>query len=210
VTPEGDQMVLVHSVYRHRALAGIEQRLKEADDFDWDETVEPAADGSRQIVWVETGPGAADVPAPLGRRILATVTLTPATLEIDTMSRERLRACRRRLEQLVGDRIRYRGTETQRPARALREPPPPDEAEAFVPPPELVAQLEEQMLRRWLDESIPALGGMTPREAAETEEGRRHLMDLFDYMARDQEEREMPPGMFSPDYSKAKAMLGLE
>jgi len=66
------------------------------------------------------------------------------------------------------------------------------------------------MIRQWLDESIPALGGLTPREAAQSAEGRELLEDLFDYMARDQARRKMPPGMFSPDYRKAKKMLGLE
>jgi hypothetical protein len=102
------------------------------------------------------------------------------------------------------------GTKTKTPEQALREPPPPAEQEPFVPPPEMIAELEDRMIRQWLDESIPALGGLTPREAVKTPEGRQLLLDLFDYLARDQERKEMPPGMFSPDYAKAKEILGLE
>jgi hypothetical protein len=35
----------------------------------------------------------------------------------------------------------------------------------LILPPDTLAEMEEQMLRQWLDESIPALGGLTPREA---------------------------------------------
>jgi hypothetical protein len=66
------------------------------------------------------------------------------------------------------------------------------------------------MIRQWLEESIPALGGLTPREAVRTAKGRKLLVALFEYIERQQEEHPPPPGMFSPDYRKAKKMLGME
>jgi len=191
-------------------LAEIRDRLREADDFDWDESLEPGPDGSFQVVWLETDADAPRLPEPLSRRILATLSLTPTTLEVETISRRRRRACRRRLESLLGDRIQLVGMETKAAEQALREPRPQPEPEPLELPPEAIAELEERMIRQWLDESIPALGGLTPREAAKTPEGREMLEDLFDYIARDQAGRQMPPGMFSPDYRKARKMLGLE
>ena len=210
LTPEGDTMVFASALYRHDALDEIRDRLRKADDFDWDESLEPGPDGSFQVIWLETGPDTPSLPDPLSRRILATLTLTPATLEVETISRRRRRACLRRLEALLGDHIDLLGVETKAVDQALREPAPQAGPEPPELPPEFVAEMEERMIRQWLDESIPALGGLTPREAAKTPEGRRLLQDLLDYMARDQEGREMPPGMFSPDYRKAKKMLGLE
>jgi len=35
----------------------------------------------------------------------------------------------------------------------------------LILPPDTLAEMEEQMLRQWLDESIPAVGDLTPREA---------------------------------------------
>ena len=32
----------------------------------------------------------------------------------------------------------------------------------LILPPDTLAEMEEQMLRQWLDESIPALGGLKP------------------------------------------------
>jgi hypothetical protein len=203
-------MVFASALYRHDALAEIRDRLQTADDFDRDESLEPGPDGSCQVTWLETEPDAPSLPDPLSQRILATLTLTPATLEVNTISRRRRRACRRRLEELLGDRIHFVRMETKAVDQALLETAPRPEPEPLELPPEFIAEMEQRMLRQWLDESIPALGGLTPREAAKTPEGRQRLLDLFDYIARDQERREMPPGMFSPDYSKAKKMLGLE
>ncbi len=207
VTPEGDALVLARALYHHRALAEISQRLREADDFGWDESLEPDAEGSIQLAWYET-PRTAGPPDHFGRRILAILTLTPTTLEVETMSRPRRRACRRRLAELLGDRIQLVkvGTKTIEEALAqpLLEPEPPEL------PPEVVAEMEDRMLRQWIEEPIPALAGMTPREAAKSAMGRKMLDDLFDYIARQQASTDLPPGMFSPDYRKAKKLLRLE
>jgi hypothetical protein len=210
VTPEGDSLVFAGALYNHNALDEIRLRLREADDFDWEESLEPGPGGRFQVTWLETEPDKPSLPDPLSRRILATLTLTPATLEVETISRRRRRACQRRLEALLGDHIQLVGMETKAVDQALREPAPQSEPEPLDLPPEFIAEMEERMIRQWLEESIPALGGLTPREAVKTPEGRQRLLDLFDYISRDQERREMPPGMFSPDYRKAKEMLGLE
>ena len=94
--------------------------------------------------------------------------------------------------------------------QAIAQEPPADAPEPLILPPEAIADLEERMLRQWVDESIPALGGMTPRQAVRTPEGRQRVLDLLDYIERQQASHPPPPGMFSPDYRKVKKMLGLE
>lgn len=66
------------------------------------------------------------------------------------------------------------------------------------------------MLRQWIDDSIPALGGLTPRQAVKTPEGRRQVLTLFEDSVEMQERVARTPGMFAPDYRKVKKMLGLE
>ncbi len=210
MTPEGDPLVFANAAYSHTASDEVRRILGQAEDFDLDSELQPAPDGSIQFSWFETRPHATPLAEPLSRRILATLTLTPTTLKIETISRRRRRACRRRLEALLGERIYLASVETKPIGDALREPGSGPEPEPFILPPEAIAELEERMIRQWLDESIPALGGLTPRQAAKTPEGRQRLLALFDYIARRQEQSEMPPGMFSPDYRKAKRMLGLD
>jgi len=212
VTPEGDALAFASAQYEHAAAEEIRQIMEQADDFGIEEEG-PEPDGSFEFPWFETRAQASGQPPPLGRRVLAQLTLTPTTLEIEAMSQQRLDDCRRRLEQLLGDRIRLVATETKSADQALREPGPraePKESARQVPPPEVIAELEEKMLRQWIDESIPALGGLTPREAIKTPEGRRQVLDLIDYAVQMQKRMPKTPGTFAPDYRKVKKMLGLE
>jgi hypothetical protein len=209
-TPEGDPMVFAIATYRNSAPDEVRRLLTQAADFDLNDELVPEADGSLEFPWLETRSGAPRFPEPMGQRVLALLTLTPATLRVGTFSMERLAGCQRRLEELLGDRIELEDVDFQPVESVLRRPVAGPEPELAVPPPEVVAEIEEKMILQWLDESIPALDGLTPREAARTPEGRQKLLALFDYIDRQQARLERPPGMFSPDYNKAKKMLGLE
>jgi hypothetical protein len=210
VTPEGDPLVLASVDYAHDAPEEIRRILSQAPDFGLDDDIQASPDGSIGFPWYEMDPGASPLAEPLDRRILATLTLTPTTLRVETLSRRRRRRVRRRLQGLLGDHIQLIGMESQTVVQVLEEPALEPAPEPLVLPPEAIAELEERMIRQWLDESIPALGGQTPREAVKTAEGRQRLLALFDYIDRQQERASNLPGMFSPDYRKAKKMLGLE
>jgi len=210
-TPEGDDFVFAKATYQHAAPEQIRQVLQRADDFGIDDELQPDPAGSYNFPWLETTPKRSR-PVPIGQRVLAQLTLTPTTLEIDAMSLRRLNACRRRLERLLGDRIRLVGTEVkdmeQAPPRTRGPRPEPEEP--FVPPPEMIAEIEEKMLRQWIDDSIPALGGLTPRQAVRTPEGRQQVLELIEHAGRMQRKMPKTPGVFAPDYRKVKKMLGLE
>lgn len=73
------------------------------------------------------------------------------------------------------------------------------------PDQDLEAQVESEMANyyeKWLDESIPALSGKTPREAVRTAAGRRELELLFQYI------RTQPSTMPFPE-QKIRRQLGL-
>ena len=211
VTPEGDALVFTNAHYQHAALEEIRQILEQAGDFGTDDDLEPEPDGSLHFAWFETRPEARSLHAPIGKRVLASLTLTPTTLEVEAMSRQRLDDCCQRLEQLLGDRIHLVGTKAKSVSQALRESKPRTEPkEPVMPPPEVIAEIEERMLRQWIDDSIPALGGLTPREAVKTPEGRKRVLELIDEAGRIQERIKTTPGAFAPDYRKVKKMLGLE
>lgn len=214
-TPEGDDVVFASARYRHEALRDIVAILGALDDFGLKDQLEEEsgaatqAEGTFEFPWYETRPGAPK-PVAIGRRVLAHVTLTPETLAVEAPSHRRLADCRERLEGVLGDRIRLVETRALSPEEALRERPPTEPAEFILPPPEVLEQFEEHALKQWVDDSIPALGGRTPREAAKTPEGREELLALIDYMTEMTEARSHLPGAFSPDYRKVKKMLGLE
>jgi hypothetical protein len=216
-TPEGDKIVLTSAHYRHAAMEDILSVLQQADDFGLEDDLEPESDaearaaGPIDFPWYETRSGAPKPFAPIGRRVLANLTLTPTTLEVQAMSQRRLDDCHRRLGQLLGERIQRVRTQAKDVDRALRERKPRAALqEPAMPPPEVIAELEEQMLRQWIDDSIPALGGLTPREAVKTPEGRRQVLELIEHSVQLQTMMPKTPGTFAPDYRKVKKMLGLE
>ncbi len=212
VTPEGDAFAFTNAHYQHAALDDILQILKQIDEFQADnEDGEPEPDGSFHFARFETRPGAHSAPI-IGQRVLAHLAVTATTLKVDTMSRQRLDDCCQLLEQLLGDRIHLVEIEEEGVDDVFSESKPRSEPEEpFIPPPEMIAELEEKMLRHWIDDSIPALGGMTPREAIKTPQGRKQVLELLDYIAgRQKMASQAPGGMFAPDYRKVKKMLGLE
>lgn len=210
VTPEGDTLTFTSAHFEHNALAEIRAILQNADDFGLDEDLEIEPDGSLQFPWYESSSDA-NTFQPIGRRVLATLFLTPDTLKVEAMSERRVNNCCRRLEELLGDHIRFVETTTKSVDEALQESEPPSTPEEPPDiPPEVIAEFEDRMLRQWIDESIPALGGKTPREAVKTPEGRRQVLALIEDAAQMQKRIKKTPGTFAPDYRKVKKMLGLE
>ena len=206
VTPEGAPLVFASARYRHADPDGIRQVLSATEDFDAPGPDEAASE-KETFSWLQGGSEAGLFGPTLGRRILASLTLTPMTLEIEAMSNERLANCRKRLESLLGERIRVEAVSARGAAQALRAPRPKP-AEPFLPPPELVAQIEEALLKKWISEPIPALGGLTPLQAVKTPAGRQRVLDLI-ADAEPIQRAYKGPG-FAPDYRKAKKLLGLE
>jgi hypothetical protein len=218
VTPEGDPLLFVRARYRLGDRPGdersrvdeIAQLLNRAPDFGEGNEVDVApGEKALQFPWYETDAGAKPLQEPMDRRVLAMLTLTDEGLEIETMSQQRMDRCRRRLEGLLGTRVELVETRTKTVAEVLAEPPSGDAQEQVALPPEVVAEMEERMLRQWLDASIPALDGMTPWEAARTPEGRQMLEDLFEYIERRYPRDRRPPGTLAPDYRKARELLGM-
>ena len=210
VTPEGDAFAFTNAHYQHDALEDILQILKQTNEFQADdEDGEPEPDGSFHFARFETRPEARGTL--IGQRVLAHLTVTATTLKVDTMSRQRLDDCCQLLGQLLGDRIRLVEIEEEGLDDVFSESEPSSESEEpLILPPEMIADLEDKMLRQWINDSIPALGGMTPREAVKTPEGREQVLELLEYIAGRQQETPKAPGMFAPDYRKVKKMLGLE
>ena len=71
---------------------------------------------------------------------------------------------------------------------------------------EIVAQVIREKEVAWLDESIPALGGLTPREAADDPTRREDLLALLVEFER----RDLPgTGFTSFNAERLRALLGL-
>jgi hypothetical protein len=103
-------------------------------------------------------------------------------LDIEAVSHRRLTD--KHLAQLVGGLGQFVDIQVKDMDEALRESSPAELVEPYVLPLEVVAELEEKMLCQWIDESVPALDGLTPRDAVKTSEGRQQVLDLIEYSAQ--------------------------
>lgn len=117
--------------------------------------------GVAEAVWMPQD--GADSP----RRVMASLECDRGTLTLRTLSRERAQLARSRLHELLGPlavRSEHYGEPGALPLPADRsgEAAGPIDLDAI---PELAAW-RDQKDREWLDQEIPALEGLTPRQAA--------------------------------------------
>jgi hypothetical protein len=140
----------------------------------------------------------------IGRAVVGQSRLT-----LETNSTRRADTLKERVEAGLGDLVRHRLREHS-DVEALLKSRPPAEGRAEVPQsPEvqaLVRDIKEKHMDQWLDEHIPALDGLTPREAAAKPETRAKL----DLLMRDIEHKEarLPEGE-RYDVSRLRQALGL-
>ncbi len=135
-------------------------------------------------------------------------------LTLETNSERRARALRQRVEAGLGSLVRHRIREhlgMEALVRQSREKPSPrsQEEEAFQNSPEARAALrefKEKHMAAWVDEEIPALGGLTPREATARPATRSRL----DLLLREMENHESAlPVEERFDYGRLREELGL-
>jgi hypothetical protein len=142
--------------------------------------------------------------------LLGTLTLSRGRLVLSVNSRARLsrlmELLQPRMAGLLGP-VKISSTE----AELLSEAGPP----AGRPRPrpgkverELMARHLEVYYRNWLDEPVPALGGRTPRAAAQDFEGRQQLVSLLRYMENMQ--ARAPSEALRYDFRKLWRALGIE
>lgn len=149
--------------------------------------------------------------------IIGAITITGTTLTIQTNSVKRANELKAAVERACGNNVRYRLRSAESMdalrERAMTSPPPRNgmfTSESEMPPE--VRDAMRQMLAKfsaaWPDEPIPALGGVTPRHAAQDPKLRPRLVALL----KDMESRGPMPGMgagMAMDIAAIRRELGL-
>jgi SEC-C motif-containing protein len=201
VTAEGDPLVFARATFDVRDWDTLRAALAGHPDLEREE-----GDGEA-YAWLED--------APEFRRGLGRFVLKGDRLVFETQSRNRVERGRRFLESLAGDAVRFRLVRYEDPERAVQRVGAStrrQQAEEEVPPEvqaQVVGEFYEQHYRGWLDQTIPALGNRTPREAARLKRVRPKLVDLlqeFENMSA----RQRLAGKPAYDFGWMWAELGLE
>jgi len=156
-------------------------------------------------------------------RSFGQVELKGERLTFRTQSKERLERGKKEIERLLGGLASHRADSFQDLESSLREGRLPGFGASYgegktpdhvveKPPPEHVRQAMEGFLERlyagWLDQPLPYLDDLTPREAAKTPEGREKLQRLLkDYENRAEKDRQQGKPVF--DFSRFRRELDL-
>ncbi len=179
----------------------------------------PERDGTgtraRDVVAVQRAPTASAVN--MESVIIGTITITGTSLTIETNSVKRANELKAAVERACGSNVRYRlRSEESMDAlrqRAASSPPSMNgmlTSESEMPPEvrEAMRQMMAKFNAAWPDEQIPALGGVTPRRAAQDPKLRPRLVALL----KDMESRGPVPGMgagMAMDIAAIRRELGL-
>ena len=163
--------------------------------------------GEAVISFVQEGNAMGLLPSTLvGRAILGL-----RALRLETNSRKRADRLRRLVSERLGATVTFKVRQHADPVAALRtrkagqpsaplEPTPPELLEAM-------RRIQEEFHTRWLDVEVPALGGLTPREAARRGGAARRKIDLLLAEFENAEARRPAEERF--DVAKLHQALGL-
>jgi SEC-C motif len=178
-TAEGDELVFAKVVFDVRDHEALGRALAGHPDLDRQD------DGS--YAWFEPGG------TPEFRRGLGAFVLDGRRAVLETTSRARAERGRAFLESLAGDAVRFRATSLESVEQAMARRPSRPAREVDEIPLEVQAEVVhafyDRHYRGWLDTSLPALKGRTPRAAAASKTGKAQvvalLKDLESHAARD-------------------------
>ena len=137
------------------------------------------------------------------------VDLLARELRLETNSLERADMLRERLASLLGGLIRFANQKVKDMETLMSERPRSGGRSSELAGPEAAALLREFKERHyasWPDEAIPALGGLSPREAAQSPSHRAELVLLLKEM-EEQESREEVERRF--DFARIRRELGI-
>lgn len=206
VTTEGEKFVLMEIHFRIRDEAGLRKRLSTLRSFQYDE---------RDESWTWLKAKSRKYPeAP--RSVLGHFRIKGDRLVAETNSEERARKLRAKLKGYLRDLIAYEKTLYQDPFDFPERSPEEIDAREKASKelnalPEvqeaLKKHLEHHYLTVWPKTKIPALGGLSPLQAAKSEKGRAKLAALIDDLERSQ--NNPASGMPKIDIDKLRKLCGL-
>ena len=148
--------------------------------------------------------------------VLGEIEIDGTRLVANFNSAERAARFREVVEECLGEDARYEGAEVQSLEEAMREQPatdaPPERGEGpdLSESPEVRERIREMMhahYERWLDEEIPALGGLSPLKAVQNPAGREKVEALIDDIERTG--RRMEPPLDDDVIRSLRERLGL-
>ena len=166
ITAEGDPVHVCRAYYQIEDRPAVLAALRQVPEL---EEMDPGS-----YAWLEAGD-------PRGPRSLGKVEVGERELELWCMSKERLVRGKALLERHAGSHLIHRVDAIQDPWVAAALAGPQEEPSAIPPDVEAAAYQAylDDHYRRWIDQPVPFLSGLTPRQAVATPGGRKRVAALL-------------------------------
>jgi hypothetical protein len=167
-TPEGDEWRLCRALFEVRDRESLVRALDLATDLRRSDPDEPAWS------WIEPK-GSSD-------RVLGRIGFVDEELYVETSSNERMARARTLLARIAEGELRYLVSTEETIQEYLERMPPVVAPEYRIPTErerEAVLKQMDEHYRGWLDDSIPALDGWTPRRAVREPRMRSRVVELL-------------------------------
>jgi len=206
VNTDREDVVFAELKFRVKDEPAVRNKLAALKSFEYDEKTD-------SWIWLKRAPRADPADA---RTVHGAFQIKDGFLVAETNSRQRAARLRVKLKNLLGNLIAYDGTSCKDLDDLPKLTPEEEEArrrESEEPKsrPEirelLLNYYEDHYFKKWPNEKVPALGGLTPLQAAKTEKGREKLNALLDYYDRLQDAA--TPPQVRIDFDRLRRMLGL-
>jgi len=232
LTGTGELMTPTEAVFEIMDIGQVRQRVDKMKDFMNVGESDEEPKGLRYD-WVRRGPSVRHFPEhhhrrgfsfsstiiPSARRrkqvlVLGNLTVTPKEIYLSCLSQERVDHLIKLLEKRLSGLVRFK-TMKRRPMKDLltksekdRKPSPSSEIPKDIQDATIRSYLEDHY-KRWVDMTIPALDGLTPRQAARDSRKRPVLLELLKDF-ENQEEAQRRKGKPVYGIHRIKKSLGLE
>lgn len=233
LTPEYHDLVFCKALYDVDNFHAALYRLRQEADFHLEQGEEEGGEKKIRFAWLKRGKSKDIVPegskkgqglviqsallstpASRGTLSLGTLNLTERRLTLETLSRERLEAGKRRIEISVGSYLRFRADSFESAKAALERHKVAEEKEKeslAIPLEEKEAILKQFLTRHledWLHTPIPALDGKSPLDTVRLPGGKERVEQLLKEM-ENMEERKRREGEIYADVGVLREKLGL-
>jgi hypothetical protein len=202
VNAEGDPVEFTKVFFRVKDPLSASQKLQADPLLGHPEE----KDGELSLAWFETPEG------PDSRRVLGNLRLSGNNLTLEVASARRAARGTKLLRSILGKDLRETGQEStdmeDLKRKAMEKGPPAPKQEET---PEMRAMLQEVINKHyqtWPDTPLPALNGMTPREASKSPVARGMLETLLRQMENG-EARDRQQGRPAYDFSRVRRELGM-
>lgn len=193
-----EKLPLVVATYEVNHLAPVLRRIRSFTVFEFD-----MPEGIKifyEFEQIRSGPNSAET----GEGFVAEYRVTPSFLTVATFGREYLTLICQELERGLKQEMRLVDVEEQEEGFSLL-------AAISRPnvPRETLVRWQQKELKRWMDTEIPALGGLTPKQAKDSLKGRQLLWGLFKHMKNVQKDLQSK-GLNNPiDYREYIKAVGM-